>query len=42
MRKDMLNGDSDRLPMLTWIMFLKFLDDSTSARRRGEARREKI
>ncbi len=28
MRKDMdLNGDLDRLPMLTWIMFLKFLDD---------------
>jgi type I restriction enzyme M protein len=22
-----LNGDLDRLPMLTWIMFLKFLDD---------------
>ena len=29
MRKDKgLNGDLDRLPMLTWIMFLKFLDDS--------------
>lgn len=29
MRKDKgLNGDSDRLPMLTWIMFLKFLDDN--------------
>ena len=28
MRKDKgLNGDADRLPMLTWIMFLKFLDD---------------
>src|SRR3984957_19524007 len=28
MRKDKgLNGDIDRLPMLTWIMFLKFLDD---------------
>lgn len=28
MRKDKgLNGDGDRLPMLTWIMFLKFLDD---------------
>ena len=28
MRKDRgLNGDLDRLPMLTWIMFLKFLDD---------------
>lgn len=29
MRKDKgLNGDLDRLPMLTWIMFLKFLDDT--------------
>ena len=28
MRKDKgLNGDADRLPMLTWMMFLKFLDD---------------
>ena len=28
MRKDKgLNGDLDRLPMFTWIMFLKFLDD---------------
>jgi type I restriction enzyme M protein len=28
MRKDKgLNGDLDRLPQLTWIMFLKFLDD---------------
>ena len=28
MRKDKgLNGDLDRLPMLTWIMFLKLLDD---------------
>jgi type I restriction enzyme M protein len=28
MRKDKgLNGDLDRLPTLTWIMFLKFLDD---------------
>ncbi len=28
MRKDKgRNGDLDRLPMLTWIMFLKFLDD---------------
>src|SRR5947209_2387644 len=28
MRKDKgLNRDLDRLPMLTWIMFLKFLDD---------------
>ena len=30
MRKDKgLNGDLDRLPMLTWILFLKFLDDSS-------------
>jgi len=28
MRKDKgLNGDLDRLPLLTWMMFLKFLDD---------------
>lgn len=28
MRKDKgLNGDLDRLPLLTWAMFLKFLDD---------------
>jgi len=28
MRKDKgLSGDADRLPQLTWIMFLKFLDD---------------
>jgi hypothetical protein len=28
MRKDKgLNGDLNRLPLLTWIMFLKFLDD---------------
>jgi type I restriction enzyme M protein len=28
MRKDKgLSGDLDRLPMITWIMFLKFLDD---------------
>lgn len=28
MRKDKgLSGDLDRLPMLTWILFLKFLDD---------------
>ena len=33
MRKDKgLNGDLDRLPMLTWIMFLKFLDDMESVR----------
>lgn len=28
LRKDKgLNGDADRLPLLTWVMFLKFLDD---------------
>ncbi len=39
MRKDKgLNGDLDRLPMLTWIMFLKFLDDMERMRR-GRRRR---
>ena len=44
MRKDKgLNGDLDRLPMLTWIMFLKFLDDLELQREeRGQARREKV
>jgi type I restriction enzyme M protein len=38
MRKDKgLNGDLDRLPMLTWIMFLKFLDD-LELQRHGEAK----
>jgi len=38
MRKDKgLNGDLDRLPMLTWIMFLKFLDD-LEIQRDGEAK----
>lgn len=33
MRKDKgLSGDADRLPMLTWIMFLKFLDDNERIR----------
>lgn len=33
MRKDKgLNGDLDRLPMLTWILFLKFLDDDERER----------
>src|ERR1700687_5110230 len=33
MRKDKgLSGDLDRLPMLTWIMFLKFLDDMEQVR----------
>src|SRR5512141_2167535 len=42
MRKDKgLSGDLDRLPMLTWIMFLKFLDDleqieESRAKLRGE------
>src|SRR5947199_9889935 len=34
MRKDKgLNGDLDRLPMLTWIMFLKFMDDMEEIRK---------
>jgi type I restriction enzyme M protein len=38
MRKDKgLNGDLDCLPMLTWIMFLKFLDD-LEIQREGEAK----
>lgn len=38
MRKDKrLNGDLDRLPMLTWIMFLKFSDDFET-QREGEAK----
>jgi len=33
MRKDKgLNGDLDRLPLLTWILFLKFLDDLEAQR----------
>jgi type I restriction enzyme M protein len=33
MRKDKgLNGDIDRLPMLTWLMFLKFFDDQEVVR----------
>ena len=33
MRKDKgLSGDLDRLPLLTWIMFLKFMDDLESQR----------
>jgi type I restriction enzyme M protein len=33
MRKDKgLSGDTDRLPQLTWIMFLKFLDDNERLR----------
>ena len=38
MRKDKgLNGDLDRLPMLTWIMFLKFLDDLEQIREQEAA-----
>lgn len=33
MRKDKgMNGDLDRLPQLTWLMFLKFLDDVETVR----------
>ena len=41
MRKDKgLSGDGDRLPMLTWLMFLKFLDDlETEARSTAEFER---
>lgn len=38
LRKDKgLNGDLDRLPLLTWVMFLKFLDD-LERQREDEAR----
>src|SRR3972149_6595859 len=38
MRKDKgLNGDLDRLPMLTWIMLLKFLDDMEQIREQEAA-----
>lgn len=34
MRKDKgLSGELDRLPTLTWVMFLKFLDDTEDVRR---------
>src|SRR5262245_12774672 len=48
MRKDKgLSTDLDRLPMLTWIMFLKFLDDmeqieESKAKLRGEKYRPAI
>ena len=33
MRKDKgLSGELDRIPMMTWIMFLKFLDDQEKVR----------
>ena len=43
MRKDKgLNGDLDRLPMLTWVLFLKFLDDHEVIREdRAKMRKEK-
>src|SRR5687768_293513 len=42
MRKDKgLNGDLDRLPLLTWIMFLKFLDDLETQREMGAALADK-
>jgi type I restriction enzyme M protein len=43
MRKDKgLNGDLDRLPMLTWVLFLKFLDDHEVIREdRAKMKREK-
>src|SRR6516165_3274168 len=38
MRKDKgLNGDLDRLPLLTWVMFLKFLDDAEQQREQKAA-----
>jgi len=38
MRKDKgLNGELDRLPLLTWIMFLKFLDDLEQGREQEAA-----
>jgi len=38
MRKDKgLSGDTDRLPQLTWIMFLKFLDDAEKIREAEDA-----
>src|SRR5712664_4065769 len=38
MRKDKgLSGDLDRLPMLTWVMFLKFLDDMEQIREQKAA-----
>ena len=43
MRKDKgLNGDLDRLPMLTWIMFLKFLDDLEQIEETGRLWAEEV
>ena len=43
MRKDKgLSGDLDRLPLLTWVMFLKFLDDMEQIEEsRAKMRRER-
>ena len=43
MRKDKgRNGDLDRLPLLTWLMFLKFLDDQEQVREeRAKLKRDK-
>ena len=42
MRKDKgLSGDADRLPQLTWIMFLKFLDDLERTRKKEAQLTEK-
>jgi type I restriction enzyme M protein len=43
MRKDKgLNGDLDRLPMITWLLFIKFLDDSEEvAEQEAELARER-
>jgi type I restriction enzyme M protein len=42
MRKDKgMNGDGDRLPMLTWIMFLKFLDDNENLQETQAALKDK-
>ncbi|MBL8822275.1 MAG: SAM-dependent DNA methyltransferase [Planctomycetia bacterium] len=44
MRKDKgLNGDLDRLPMLTWLLFLKFLDDKESIQEeRAKAKKDRF
>ena len=44
MRKDKgLNGDLDRLPMLTWVLFLKFLDDQEKIEEeRAKLKRQKF
>lgn len=43
LRKDKgLNGDADRLPLLTWVMFLKFLDDLERGREDAAALDDEI